>query len=295
MHLNAQQLTTLHEAMTNYLGGHKSRSVATLARRAGVGQSTVRRLLNGTAVNPDFETLIAVLKVIFTADEAMAFIKTIDPELSKHIEAIYGGLPAAEPTDRRLNRVLEDENSYVIFQLASMAPGTNRESLIRILGEKAETDLDYMIEQGIVSESNGVISARVKDFAISDVHTALKTVHHLVRRFDTSLGGSSASALSTLVGAVSEQGLIDINDEIERSTRVIDSIRQRNPGKLPVYVNILMNLLDSDAFHREFRAGASDARDQQASADKEQPATSPASGSPASSSSPAATGEDSPV
>lgn len=260
MHLNSQQLSTLHEAMTSYLSGHKSRSVATLARRAGVGQSTVRRLLNGTAVNPDFETLIAVLKVIFTADEAMAFIKTIDPELSKHIEAIYGGLPAAEPTDRRLNRLLEDENSYVIFQLASMEPGTNRESLIRILGEKAETDLDYMIDQGIVSESNGVISARVKDFAISDVHTALKTVRHLIRRFDTSLGGTSASALSTLVGAVSEQGLIDIHDEIERSTRVIDSIRQRNPGKLPVYVNILMNLLDSDAFHREPRAGATDAR-----------------------------------
>lgn len=245
--------------MTSYLGGHKSRSVATLARRAGVGQSTVRRLLNGTAVNPDFETLIAVLKVIYTADEAMAFIKTIDPELSKHIEAIYGGLPAAEPTDKRLNRLLEDENSYVIFQLASMEPGTNRESLIRILGEKAEADLDYMIDQGIVSESNGVISARVKDFAISDVHTALKTVLHLIRRFDTSLSGTSASALSTLAGAVSEQGLIDIRDEIERSTRVIDSIRQRNPGKIPVYVNILMNLLDSDAFRHvsEPRAGAS--------------------------------------
>lgn len=268
MHLDSKQLTELQDAMTGYIAGHKNRSVASLARRAGVGQSTVRRLLNGTAVNPDFETLIAVLKVIFTADQAVAFIKTIDPELSKHIESIYGGLPAPEPTDVRLNRLLEDENSYIIFQLASMSPGTTRESLIRILGEKAESDLDYLIEQGVVAEAHGVIRSLLgkdgKAFAILDVHTALKTVMHLVKRFDPSLCGSHACALTTIAGPVSEQGLVDIRDEIERATRVIDSIKQRNPGTIPVYINLLMNLFDSEAYRnpKPRRKGASLAPDE---------------------------------
>lgn len=248
MHLNTNQVAELQEAISTYLAGHRSRTVATLARRSGVGQSTVRRIMNGTAVNPDFETLIALLKVIFTADQAMAFIKTIDPELSQHIESIYGGLPSPAPTDTRINRILEDETSYMIFQLASMEAGTTREALKRILGTKAEKDLGYMIEQGIVTETNGLIKANVSNFAISDVHTALKTVHHLVRQFDTSLKGTPASALATLIGAVSLQGLSEIRDEIERSTRVIESIRLRNPGSIPVYVNVLMNLLDSDAY-----------------------------------------------
>lgn len=254
MHLNTEQLAELRQGISSYLTGHKSRTVATLARRAGVGQSTIRRMQNGTAVNPDFETLIAILKVIYPAEQAVDFISTIAPELSDHIASIYGGAPLPEPTDVALNRLLENEGHYMIFQLASMARGTTRETLRRVLGKKAEADLEHLIEKGVVSETQGMIRSRVDNFAISDIRTALATVMHLVRRFDTTLNGTNASALATIVGSVSQQGLAEIRDEVERAARTIDAIRQRNPGTIPAYTNLMMNLLDSDAYHHSCQA-----------------------------------------
>lgn len=260
MHLNTEQLAELKQGISSYLAGHKSRTVATLARRAGVGQSTIRRMQNGAAVNPDFETLIAILKVIYPAEQAVGFISTIAPELSDHIASIYGGTPPPEPTDVALNRLLENEGYYVIFQLASMARGTTRETLSRVLGKKAEADLEHLIKQGFVSEAHGVIRSRVDNFAITDIRTALATVMHLVKRFDTTLTGTNASALATIAGSVSQQGLTEMRDEIERAVRTIEGIRQRNPGTIPAYTNIMMNLLDSDAYHRSDQASGKASR-----------------------------------
>lgn len=248
LYLDESQLKGLQQSINSYLDGHKNRTIATLAKKAGVGQSTLRRIVQGQANNPEFETLIAILKVILSNEELAEFIEKINPDIGNTMRHIYSNTYTRELTADAINRILEDEVSYFVFQLANFKGGTTREDVLRLMGQSALYTLDHMIDTEYLHESGGVITSKRKKFAISNVKTTLKTIQHLISRFDTSLIGTDAATITTLNGSVNHTGLKKIRKIVLKAAEEINTVRDNHTGNIRFYANMFMNLFDKKPF-----------------------------------------------
>lgn len=249
MHLNEIHQKKLKHWIHTYLEGHESRSIATLAKKANVGQSTLRRIIQGQANNPEFETLIAILKVILSNDELASFIEGLDPDLSKTMKTIYCSSSSKTSSQSNFLRALEDELGYFIYELSNLDGGTTREDIVRLFGISALDTLDQLIEDKFLIETNGTIFGKKLDKANLPAKTSLKTLQHCLKRFDTSMLNKDIATFFLVNGSLSLLGLYKVKSLLDSLHLEIEQVKRVHKGNIRFYSASFMNIFDKSQYN----------------------------------------------
>ena len=242
----------LRNEIDRYLDGHRNRSISGLAKKASIGQSTVRRIAQGE-VTPTFETTAALLGVMLTQKEFSEFVSKFYPKLGDALGRVYASTPDDHFSDCEINEVLASELGNHIYHLGSTRVGTTRLDVQRLWGEKVCEVLDQILAAEILIESEGVIRAKEASFAITNARVALNTCIHGARNFDTSLLGTEAAVIGHQTEAENREGLKEIQKAIHSCVSQISDIKynEKYLGDIPFYASFIMNLYDKANFEEE--------------------------------------------
>jgi transcriptional regulator with XRE-family HTH domain len=155
----------LQQAIDQWLE-KKGNSLNKLAKKAGVGYSTIRRALQNEQDSSP-RTLLLIGAVVLSPERCMAIFKGQFPE--------FFMVGAKETTNGELvrDRLMSDNFSHGIISLAMR--GTSRDEVKEEYGRYGLETLDDLLKEGVISEKDGAIYAENIDInSIDDVCKAVK-------------------------------------------------------------------------------------------------------------------------
>ena len=230
-----------------YLGGHKSRSVGRLAKKASLSENTLRRLLN-KEVEPSFDTVLRLLGVVVSQKDFGRIVTKYYPQLKYAMKAIVSGEKDSSQSILTKERahLIYSRVAYHVFHLASTKNGTTREDIQRILGEQGLESLEQLLSHQLLNEEHGQISNPSKEFYISCTEDALRMMQNSLEIFDTSLIGTDAAALSHQSESINIDGLRKLKELTYEYTTKISELKKdpQYEGDIPFYVTTALNVFD---------------------------------------------------
>jgi hypothetical protein len=236
----------LKDVIWDYTQGHKGHSLSTLAKSAGVGYTTVRRIAQGEAI-PNQETTLAIIDVALKTEEKIHFLKTHYPKIGKLLEEAYSSEVLQTDIDDKIRYFLNLELHNFVFNLAATAAGTSVEQISKLTGIKGLEALDEMVDNGVLNrDSTGKVRFKNGSWALTNVSDALRQVQYSVSYFNKDLIGTEAATIAHVTASVNETALCEIHkmvkDFVIRLIKFKDAPSSK--GDIPFYTDILMNLYD---------------------------------------------------
>ena len=230
-----------------YLEGHPTRNLSTLSRKCDIPYSTFRRIAQGEC-EPNFAQLFAILAVTMPTNELRDFLKS---NYKKTYET-FGALFKAESTlsNPKYTEHLRNPLKSEIFAIASVRIGTTKERIEKLFGERGMQALQELIESEILNcDTSGKITFKNTYYSMN-VEQILLEFSHRTSQFQNDLLGTKAARISMLTESVSKAALEELHEWTNEYIKKVYALFEdpESEGPHPVYVGLLMNLLDATEF-----------------------------------------------
>jgi hypothetical protein len=231
-----------------YLDGHRSRSLATLARASGVPYTTVRRFWQREGA-PTAAPVIKILDATIDTATRAEFIGRHFPEIARSVER-FAGSPARLDAGERLD--LKDffhrDPHGLILMLAFNKSGTTVEQIRRLCGAPGERALDDLVAAGAVETiaATGQVKCNSDLIVSLDPTMILAWIRMSMQRFDVGLLGTKSAKLCHTSGGVSRGCLDKIHAIASEAIHQITELKEdpANAGDIPFFFAAMLNVYD---------------------------------------------------
>lgn len=258
MQINRAHLNDISRAIKvvieDYLAGHRTRSLATLARQSGISYTTLRRMAQREGA-PTAEPVLKVIDVALDGKARALFLTQYFPEISR----VAGFVGSESATQGESNAVLKPFYSRdphcLILLLAQNQSGTDVKTIERLCGEAGPLAIRELRDAGLISIDDD--SKRIELLVGTSIHLDIDMILNCMRtsiaRFDRSLLGSEAARAGHLTGGVSLEGLDRIRQIVTEALTEIAAIKENSRyfGPIPFFCNMLLNVFDRTVYLRE--------------------------------------------
>lgn len=241
--------------IAEYVDGRRYQSLMTLSDRSGVPYNTIRRISNGQVEKPNFETVLAILKVVESRQKALTTVRNYYPELADFLSESEPSTPEnpSRAQQKVFDSLIDDGISYRIYCLASTRCGTSTEQIERLLGEEGLGKLQILMDGGLLYLDNlGMIRSIGAGPGSAFAKSMLQRIKYGLEFFDPSLLGTDGGHLAIECDSVNLQGIRAIKKACKDFSVTIARITndERMTGSIPFYTNFVFGLLDASRLPR---------------------------------------------
>ncbi len=241
-------LEELVQAINTWMLGNKNRSLSSLARKANVAYSTIRRIAQNESV-PHPYTALAIAEVVYTVDQRIDFLKKHFPIVGNLMEECYNGKVQTLPSEGMLDQFLRKEPHNRIFNMAATHAGTNRSVIQRLTGEFGIEALEEMLNAGVILESDtGKIHYHQEHWAYGSFDEALEQTRHSVGHFNKQLIGTAGASLMHATGSVNADTVPKLKNLINAFVKEFNAIKNAKDaeGSIPFFCDLIYSLYDKN-------------------------------------------------
>ncbi len=240
----------LQHIVSGFLKKHPNVSLNGLAKRTGVGATTLRRILNNsTKGEPAPHTILNIVSSIYKEKSIPALLQRIDGPVYLKLNESFDKYIYSSDTSYSysidLNEVLADRYSYLIYKLAANRTGTLRSTVLQEFGKLGEERLNDLIKMGyLIEDKSGEIHAKEKNFSL-DVKLAKKHVTELIHFFKLEQINEGQNLLYTLSESINKEGIKAIKTiEKDAIKKILDVMQSKNyVGDIPYFTVHLSDTL----------------------------------------------------
>lgn len=237
--------------LDNYFEKYPHMSINALAKKSGVGASTLRRIMNDSLKgNPAPSTILNLVSATTKERKLAVILKTIKGPIGELLNLSFGhfveeDLPHNYNTD--LNRELSEWPKYLIYKLASNKFGVLKSDIKNILGRVGIKHLEALFQQELVYMEGEVIHAKEKNFSL-DIKVSLKHLPNLLEFYKPDEVDKGKNLFYTLSESLNEEGIKKVKaiqkDAIKKIYNVMMS--PYFEGDIPYFSISLMDTLNLD-------------------------------------------------
>lgn len=230
-HLNAQLEKPYH-------------SVSNLAKKSGLSEMTVRRIVQGES-RPNFETVASILKVTAKREEMMSILRDEFPEMTNAIDRVWGnGETYSICNSVDLTNALSSSLGCYIVNSASCKCGIKRTKIKSLYGTKGESTLNSLLEKGILVETDGIVRYPEEDFSVTGDLISTQ-IRHFVDAYDAK---NPSSARTVQVEGLNEEGIKEAQNALIECAKKIGDIRQDKKylGNVPFFFCAFSNRIHDE-------------------------------------------------
>ena len=235
--------------LDNYFEKYPHMSINALAKKSGVGASTLRRIINNSLKgNPSSSTVLNLVSATTKERKLATILKIMKGPIGILLNSSFGhfveeDLPHNYSTD--LNRALGEWPKYLIYKLASNKKGVLKKDIENMLGRVGLKHLEALFEQGKVFMEGEVIHAKEKNFGL-DIKVSLKHLPHLLEFFKPDDVDKGKNLFYTLSESLNEDGIQKIKGIQKEAIKKIYNVMMSPyfEGDIPYFSISLMDTLD---------------------------------------------------
>lgn len=249
--MNNNIQTQMNLLVEKWISQQPSRSVAALSRLSGVGESSIRRLKNDGVLPTETNTMKILMAI---ADQksilkALTHFEQTAPVISEYLKSNFPMITesffheATAVTDA--GEFMSDYNSYLVFKMASAHGGVSRKSLMDLIGIRAHSAIQQLLELSLISEADGVLTAVAKSFS-----TTLEIAkQHAIKNIDNFYKPSSIhNSFCNISENVSFEGIGDIIELVHETRAKVLQIMKSKPGSIPVMTVMVVDTMTATNF-----------------------------------------------
>lgn len=243
-----EQITSHVNSLLDYWIGQKSnRSVSSLSRASGVGESTIRRLKNNNVL-PSKDNLIKIIVTLSGEDSlllAYSKLKQNESPLVKLIENEYPYLINSEENLKGYKKINAPQNylSHMICVLSQVKEGVAEADLLLIFGAKAKGTLKELVELELVQITEQRI---VKYIGQGDllIGSNVDILPDLYRDFFKKTTQYNFQRIDMF--GVNTEGYGQIMDVLIEASNKIAEIKKTHKGQIPMFTATVMDTLEAE-------------------------------------------------
>lgn len=245
-------LEQLKDLLENYFRKFPNVSINALAKKSGVGATTLRRILSDSLKgDPAPSTVLNVVSAVTKERRLSTLLKSFDGPIGEVLRGSFGhfveeNLPHSYSTD--LNQELADWSKYFIYKLASNKCGVSRTYLTQTLGNVGLKSLAEMFEKGLVYSDGEIIHSKEKNFSL-DLNVALKHLPTLLEFYKPDELDRGHNLFYTLSESINEEGIKKVKEIQKEAIKKIYAV-MNSPyyeGEIPYFTVHCMDTLALEA------------------------------------------------
>jgi len=229
-----------------YLDAGNGRTPQSLAARAGVGASSLRRILQGEVKTVSLANVLSLLKVVATIPESTTFLKRHFPEAGSYFEAVASSAHIAENVGEGLEKALLDFDQFAIISLAGTPSGTDAKQVNDVLGIHAERKLEALLDAGFLVAKSGKVFTSQDEFGISDNQVIATEIGHALRFVRDEHIGKQMQHLALHTKGLTRDGQKLAHAVIQEALIKLLEIGQNHKGNIPVFFAAAMGTFTSE-------------------------------------------------
>ena len=157
-----------------YKKEHPSLSGAQMARRFGMPASSLNRIENEEVRVPTIDQVLKILRGTGATGDILKYLEANYPSIAETYREIYDS-KNRELLPQGLEARLNDKDKFLIILLALSGDGTSREEILTEFGRKGLSELEILVNSGLLLEEDGVIKCGDRNFT-----TSLQTMKRLL-------------------------------------------------------------------------------------------------------------------
>lgn len=212
-------MTTLCEQLqgmvSNYFDTYPNVSINGLAKKSGIGATTIRRIIgNSIKGDPAPHTVLNLVSSISKEKRLGAIIDGCDGPIKELLKNFFGEYAVDivdYSYDPDLNDVLTDSIKYLIYKLAANKVGTTKHKVREIFGKLGIDHLEDLMKTGHLLEKNGNIYAKEKNFSL-DPELALRHLPSLLNFFKLEEATNNKNLFGSLSESLNEDGIRKVRE-----------------------------------------------------------------------------------
>ena len=233
----SQELAAL---IKQYLAGHKSRSLKGLSKKTAVSYPTLRRILH-EGVAPTMESVLPLIQYLCTKDQALEFLKKYSRFGSWLEHCLQSD---QDPMSQQINRFTQDKEKFMIISMAATKNGTTREKVRDLLGSWGETKMEALLEESILKEAGGHITAEMNKIGAFSTDCILAQLKHATEIFDKKNVGTPSAIAGMQTEGVCNEGLRLISAAMQEAEIKVTDIRKKYRGSKTMFAGFIFNVID---------------------------------------------------
>lgn len=237
--------------LDSYFEKYPHMSINALAKKSGVGASTLRRIINNSLKgNPSPSTVLNLVSATTKERKLAVILKSMKGPIGELLNASFGhfveeDLPHNYSTD--LNRELADWPKYMIYKLASNKNGVLKKDIEAVLGRIGLKHLEALFEQNLVFMEGEIIHAKEKNFGL-DINVSLKHLPNLIEFYKPGEIDKGQNLFYSLSESLNEDGIKKVKEIQKEAIKKIYNV-MNSPyfeGDIPYFSISLMDTLNLD-------------------------------------------------
>lgn len=242
--------SSLQDLIQEHLMKYPSLSLNAIAKRSGVSEPTLRRLMTSKEKNrqPPAPNIVLQLVSFIKKEKRMSVLlnKTEGPVgdyLRKSFDQFIFEKEDVEMSFD-LNKLFLDKDLYLIYKLAANSHGVRLIEIEKILGVTGKNKLFELVEKNIIEKrADDHYHALNKNFSV-DVQVAKNFLPELIRFFKPELAHEGKTVFYSLSESMNEAGIQKIKEVQIEAIKAIYKIMsdEKNQGSIPYFS---VSLLDT--------------------------------------------------
>ena len=202
-------------------------------------------------VEPNIVSVLAIVDVIMTIEERVAFLRTHYPALGEFISKTYDNKVKDHRPECReiLSEYLRREPHNKIFNMAATKAGISYEQVRRLAGDMGIDALNEMVENDLLVEGgNKVYKYSEDDWSIINVNDFVTQLRHNVDHVDKSLLGTDGASLIHATGAIRKEKVPEVKKLIVKFANDLAALKndEDSEGNVHFFCGLTYSLYDRE-------------------------------------------------
>ncbi|WP_127716166.1 hypothetical protein [Halobacteriovorax sp. HLS] len=211
MSLNQQ----LRDQIDSYLKRHKHASLNSLAKKSGVGATTLRRIQSNSVKGaPSPHTVLNIMSALTNETNLSKLISMSEGEIGNYLNdafSLYTQTVTEHSYKAELNNTLRDGLTYLIYKMSANRTGVSKLDIVEEFGKQGLKRLESLLSHGFVIREGDYFHATEKNFSV-DYKIASEHLPDLVKCYRAEELHLDKNLFYTLSETISDEGIKKIKE-----------------------------------------------------------------------------------
>ncbi len=154
-----------------------------LAKKFGIGYSTLRRFMQGEG-EPSYSTITAIVFGLLHPSEAAKFFLENYPDMPITKSSAFYARKGFDSTPQEFEPKFLTRDEFLAFIITQSKNRVNRSKLKSFIGHKADKAIDKLLDDEVIRESGDDLYSLASDVILNEHSTNLANIKHTIDEFD---------------------------------------------------------------------------------------------------------------
>ncbi len=231
----------LRSLIDSHLEKHPSLSLNAIAKRSGVSEATLRRIMSDKNKQAPAPNIVLQLVSFIKKEKRIAvLLQKTEGEIGNYLRKSFDQfIFDREEIEMHfdLNKLFIDKDMYLIYKLAANSNGISLGEIEKILGATGKNKLLELTEKNVVEKRvDGNFHALNKSFSV-DVQVAKNFLPEMIRFFKPELAHEGKTLFYSLSESMNEEGIKKIKSiQLDAIKAIYDIMCDTQyQGKIPYF------------------------------------------------------------